>query len=550
MRIGRSCGIFVLTLFLVGSGCASGGGGSPRGGSGSGGADGGDLDGSAGQAGTGGSSGTGASGGSGGTGGDDSDGGWLDDVCIMHDCDDDAECKGCPSGRNVCDESSHRCVKCVPGEPPTACAAGEECSQYGTCIPEGMTCETDSVGEPTVSCSSDADCYACDTMHQVCNTTTSKCVACNDTNMYACDQQASCKAGQCLDKCPSPCSMDSDCENCGTMVNPGHACNETTRHCGECSATTPCPGGSVCGPQGMCIAVCGDPTKAKGACLSDDDCTGCEGDLIACQVPINGGDGKCGLPAAGCSDIGSFAVLPAPWSQVTNLCSDDADCAGVGIDLNVGKILRDLSGLDQINDAVMEYGMNACASVSVGIMGESYSCGVCVPCREDADCDPIKFDPLIDQAFGPVGGLVANVLIKMAFGDAPHELNMYCEPVLGDFGVCAPCIDFLHECAVSSTSGEGCTTDWECAAGEHCKDGKCTEYAGVDCFGGDPCPSGQICSWNGGGYCCRAPFVGAPEDTCFSDAECVPDVCAQSRADCSSSSDPCFYCAPPVANCE
>ena len=524
----------MLTLALTAAGCASGGSGTPRGSAGSGA--------SAGSAGGGGESGEGGSGGSSGTGGSDTDGGWLDDVCLMHDCDDDAECTGCPSGRNVCDESSHRCVKCVQGEPTTACEDGEVCSQYGTCIPEGMDCPTDATGEPTITCASDADCYACDTMHQVCDTSSGKCVACSETNTYACDPQARCKNGHCLDKCPTPCTTDADCEECGTMVNPGHACNEKTRHCGECSASTPCPDGLLCGPQGMCVKVCGAEGKPKGVCNSDADCLGCEGDLVACHVPVNGGDGKCGLPASGCSDIGSFTALPSPWSAVTNTCSNDGDCNGVGVDLNVGKLLRDLTGLDQINDATMQYGMNVCASVTVGVLDESYSCGLCVPCREDTDCEPIKFDPLIEQAFGPVGSLVANVLIKMAFGDAPHQLNMYCEPVIGEFGVCAPCIDFIHECAVSSTTGDECNSDWECAAGEHCKDGTCQEMSTTGCFGSDGCDGDQVCSWNGDGYCCRDPFQGDPEDSCFSDAECVPQVCAWSGEG--------FFCTDPVPNCE
>ncbi|HNS99792.1 MAG TPA: hypothetical protein PLJ27_04295 [Polyangiaceae bacterium] len=486
----------------------------------------------------GGKSGSGGSSAKGGSGGED----WLDEICFMHDCESDDECVGCPNGRVVCDESSKRCVKCVPGEPPDACDDGEVCSQYGTCIPEGMTCPTDATGEPTVTCTTDNDCFACDTMHQVCDTASGKCVACSDTNLFACDSQASCKQGKCMDKCPYPCTMDEDCASCGTMVNTGHACNETSRHCSECSASHPCPAGSgtVCGPQGMCIKVCGALDKPKGTCQSDDDCKGCEGDLIACHKPINGGDGRCGVPASGCSDIpGNFAVLPEPWSQVTNLCSKDGDCSGVSLDLNVGKILRDLTGLDQIKDAVLPYGMNVCAAASVSVMGKDYACGVCVPCRKDDDCKPIKFDPLIEQAFGPVGSLVAKVLIKMAFGDAPHELNMYCEPVLGEYGVCAPCIDFLHECGNTNTVGSGCHSDWECAAGERCKDGRCQVYKRKDCFGADDCPNGQVCSWNGEGYCCRDIFQGTK--TCFSDAECVPQVCAWNGT--------AFYCTDPVA-CE
>jgi len=293
----------------------------------------------------------------------------------------------------------------------------------------------------------------------------------------------------------------------------------------------------------MCVKVCGAEDKPKGTCASDNDCGGCEGNLTKCNKPINGGDGKCSVPASGCSDIpGKFTVLPEPWSQVTNTCSKDDDCKSVGINLNAGKLLRDMTGLSQFNDAVTHYGMNVCAAESVSLFGKDYACGVCVPCRKDADCKPIKFDPLIDQMLGPIGSMLTQVALKLAFGDAPHDLNMYCQSVLGDYGVCAPCIDYLHACGVTSTTGSTCSNDWECAAGERCNDdGKCEKFVQKDCNGGGTCASGQICSWNGNKYCCREPFESTK--TCFIDGQCDGQVCAKNA-------DGKFYCTDPVANCD
>ena len=76
-------------------------------------------------------------------------------------------------------------------------------------------------------------------------------------------------------------------------------------------------------------------------------------------------------------------VLPAPYDKYTNTCSSDTDCAGVSIQYNVGKLLREQTGIDSIKDANVEYGMNVCADVKIS---EKISCGICVPCAVDADC--------------------------------------------------------------------------------------------------------------------------------------------------------------------
>ena len=57
--------------------------------------------------------------------------------------------------------------------------------------------------------------------------------------------------------------------------------------------------------------------------------------------------------ASGCSDLGPGALaLGDPWDQFTNACSNDGDCAGVGVSYDIGKALRDLTGLDAIQDDI------------------------------------------------------------------------------------------------------------------------------------------------------------------------------------------------------
>lgn len=46
----------------------------------------------------------------------------------------------------------------------------------------------------------------------------------------------------------------------------------------------------------------------------------------------------------------------------------------------------------------------------------------------------------------------------------------------------------------------------------------------LDCFGRvDACSGGDICSWNGQGYCCKSPWEGTK--VCFSDHDCSGGIC-------------------------
>jgi len=380
--------------------------------------------------------GAGGSGASSSTGGS---GGSGDVACLVDNCHGDAECGACPNGHTSCDLGQRRCVACGAGK---TCPAPLVCSAFGDCVPAGSTCPTDAQGQPTVVCSSSADCVACDPAHQVCDPATSRCVACTDADTGACSASERCVNGHCTPDCPTGCATDNDCAFCGAPGHYAHACNAGL--CGQCSPTYACPAGQICGPAGTCVAKCGQ--DGHGACFDDTDCAQCQGGTTQCHKPING-PGQCGPQAAGCSDLGQgTVVLPSPWDEITNLCSHDDDCAGVGITLDIGKLLRDLTGIEQIKDADITYGMNVCAAVTVGVGSNSVSCGVCVPCREDTDCQPIDVDQVAGEAFGPIGSVAAAILLDEVFGQNDHEVHFYCEPVAGGYGVCAPCPGVIYAC--------------------------------------------------------------------------------------------------------
>lgn len=384
-------------------------------------------------------------------------------ICILHNCDDDSECASCTEGRNTCYAPEKRCVACDP-DSGEGCPDGEECTEFGNCVPAGAVCPVDAEGNQTEACNDDPDCAACDPQHQVC--AAGACVACRGDATEACQGTEQCVDNVCVPKCPQECEVDADCSMCGVDTQqPATACHH--HRCAECSDTQPCPGGETCSDEGVCVAVCGIPGSVVGVCDEDAHCAGCEGDNDNCNTPINGGHGACGPSASGCSDLGNgVVVLPEPFDQVTNLCSDDGDCAGIGIQYNVGELLRDLTGLEQIGDANIEYPMNACASVTVGVGETSISCGVCVPCKEDADCMDIDIDQVAGDAFGPLGAVAAALLLDQLFGPEEHLIHMFCQPVAGDYGVCLPCPTVVNDCVGGGGGGSGSCDHDVCTAGE------------------------------------------------------------------------------------
>ncbi len=447
-------------------------------------------------------------------------------VCLLNDCHSDQECGGCQDGRSRCLANENRCVACDPKN-GTGCKGGEDCSPYGICVPHGQTCGVDDHGEPTVKCGADADCKACDPMHQVC--AAGHCVACTQNEKQHCLQSDICFNNQCQPKCPKSCATDGECSQCGGPGNEAHACN--AHKCAECSDAVKCADGMQC-QNGTCVPGCGIPKAASGDCISDEDCKFCgAGDAkgsFVCKKAINSGKqdhGKCVPKAEGCSDLGKgVAVLPEPWSQVTNTCSSDANCKGVSIDLNVGKLIRDAIGSDNIDlgfkkikiqDANVSYGMNACANIDIT---ESISCGVCVPCKVDGDCKPIQIDPLVSNLFkgDPLAQIAGSFLVDLLYGDNKnHAINFFCQDVASGYGVCAPCSNPAQACGQGGGGGGG---------GGSCPHGVCSQGAALKC--NDSCAS-KVCANDS--YCCDTAW----DDVCVGE---VGQYCGQSCGGSSSSS--------------
>jgi hypothetical protein len=220
------------------------------------------------------------------------------------------------------------------------------------------------------------------------------------------------------------------------------------------------------------------------------------------------------VPATGCSDLGKgVLVLPDPFSRVTNLCSTDVDCQNVSVDLNVGKLLRDATGNDGIVDGGFSYPMHACASVEV----TDRSCGLCVPCHKDADCQDVDVAKVAGGAvFGPVGSAAASLLADKVFGPDSHTIHMYCDNVVGDVGVCVPCPNMFARCAQTT---DGIPQSGRC---DHdvCEVGS---PLGLQCQA--PCVA-QVCAHDP--YCCTTGW----DDKCKTDVDlycadrtCEPDKC-------------------------
>ncbi|HVJ94936.1 MAG TPA: hypothetical protein VM580_34390 [Labilithrix sp.] len=442
---------------------------------------------------------------------DETDGGGGNEtICLLNNCDRDRDCADCSDQRTVCSQSEHRCVACGPTAGNKGCTSGTYCTKYGDCAPDGVQCGEDANGVPTISCETNADCAACGPSFKVCDPASKKCVGCLPENTTNCQSTDVCKNNTCVPKCPAECSSDSACDSCGAPGNEAHACNKHV--CAECSPTKACANGGRCDyAHGTCIKSCGLGRPGKTNCNNDNDCAGCTG-TTKCKLPLNGGEGECVAPATGCSDLGNgVAVLPEPFSRVTNTCSTNADCSNVSTDLNVGKLLRDITGIETIRDGTIQYGMRACASVAI----LDRACGVCVPCKQDTDCLDVDVTQVAGDMFGPVGSITSAILLDQVFGPNDHKIHTFCQNVAGDYGVCRPCPNPLSRCAqtaavvppTGSCGHDVCTTGT--ALGQNC----------------DPCVA-AVCAKDP--YCCVKEW----DSQCKVDVDlhcgtrtCEPDKC-------------------------
>ena len=444
-----------------------------------------------------------------------SSGSGNDTICLLNNCDTDRDCADCSEGATTCLQKEHRCVACGEGTNGKSCDSGKTCSQYGSCVTNGIVCTEDANHVPTITCKNTADCGACSPKFRVCDTGTGKCVGCSDANTVNCQSTDTCISGTCTPKCPAACDNDGQCQNCGGPAAPAHACNKHI--CAECSDTVKCPDGKSCDTEhGKCVATCGvGGTPGKSSCGADGACGACTG-TTKCKLPANHTDGDtdgvCAAPATGCSDIGKgIIVLPAPFDRFTNTCSVDADCKGQGIDINAGKLLADATGLG-IKDGNIPYSMNACASVEV----LDKSCGLCVPCKVDTDCTDIDVGKVAGDIFGPVGSVAAALLLDKAFGPNDHKIHMYCQNVAGDYGVCLPCGDILHRCAQSAEDAPAQGT---------CGHDVCTKGDALGRNCGD-CQA-KVCAKDP--YCCTKEWDAAcltDVDQFCTDKTCTPNSCA------------------------
>ncbi len=371
-------------------------------------------------------------------------------LCLVNSCRTDANCAGCPGSKTTCNKDEKRCVACGALAGGKTCPSGQYCTQFGDCVPNGVTCGADPTN-PSISCKSNADCAACDPTHKVCDDASKKCVGCLPNDLTNCTGAEVCVLGPagyaCNPKCPAVCKSDADCGACGAPGKEARVCNRGV--CAQCSKDKPCGSGTSCDLEhGVCGKICGLPNNPAGTCASDADCGGCEG-TTKCKLAVNGGKGTCAAPAAGCEDIakGVF-VLPDPFGRYTQLCSNDTNCASVSLDYNVGKTLRDLTGLSLIKDANIKYPMHACASVEL----LDKSCGVCVPCKSDPDCTPIDIDKVAGDMFGPLGSIGAALLLDKVFGASDHKMHMYCKKFGATYGACLPCSNPLARCGTTTTA--------------------------------------------------------------------------------------------------
>ena len=472
--------------------------------------------------------------------------------CYLKACMIDDHCKGCPNALNKCWADEHKCVECVPGS-NTGCPEGLKCSLSGKCT--AKTCATDAQGEPTIECLLDSDCEACSPKHQTCDVSTNKCVQCVGFADPSCLDSQYCVEGKCEPKCPSSCDLDNDCQFCqfgatgGEAAKPAKACNN--HKCSECSATWPCSADKVCLPNGVCYPPCGLPGPVQGTCDTHEDCYYC-GDpknpgAYECKKPVNdpNGHGTCFPPAEGCEDLGAgVAVLPEPYDQYTELCSNDGNCANITIDYNVGKLIRELAGVDEvmgveIGDATVKYGMHQCAEIKVT---NNIDCGICVPCKEDVDCLPISVDDIIVDLFS--GNALAQIaglmLVNMLYGDADtHNLHFYCQPVGLGYGACLPCGNPTQACGKTDPGGGSGNCDHTVCEVGTALDPSCSACAMEVCSNDGFCCNeewDQVCvglvdkfcatSCGGTGGCdddiCTNPALPAQTPSC---GPCVAAVC-------------------------
>jgi hypothetical protein len=199
---------------------------------------------------------------------------------------------------------------------------------------------------------------------------------------------------------------------------------------------------------------------------------------------------------------------------------------GVSADINVGEILRNVTGIGGIKDGKFKYPMKRCAAYP---LTSGISCGVCMPCQDDNDCDAIDIAQVTGDIFGPLGSIVARILLDQVFGPGDKKINMYCSKLVGNYGACIPCSNVLSACGKGKEQGPPATD---------CKHSVCAagEALAKSCQGG--CAE-KVC--NEDPYCCTDRW----DRTCIQRVEriCDPQITCVGEDSCSAKKPDQWYCA-------
>jgi len=255
---------------------------------------------------------------------------------------------------------------------------------------------TPPVDAPT-SCRSDRDCSA---MGMVCDTTTSRCVAC--LLNVDCPNGLRCVANACVPPCTS-----------STMC-PGQVCDRNRGLCVDCVATNDCALGQRCAPDNRCVALACTPGTAT--CTDGNIRRACNSDGSAStDTPCPGAANATGL----CSGMGLCTQRCATGfadcdGSTTNGCEASLNaatsCGACGRACSVGQMCVNGACVTSMDCPT---GQTRCNGVCVNLLDNTDHCGrcsnACFGANSRAACQSGTCGPLTCNAgFGNCNNNVAD----------------------------------------------------------------------------------------------------------------------------------------------
>lgn len=430
---------------------------------------------------------------------------------------------GCAQGER-CNEEAGQCEPIEPVcQSNVDCAAGEECSESGACVPkscaddqecgDGAICEA---GSCTEGCRNDAACG-----EQICENNT-----CTDAE---CAQDQECGDGQiCNDRrCTNACRQDESCgdgqicvnEICVTGCRNDETCGES-QICEEDACVTGCRSDIACGDNQICeddrcVTGCrGDGQCGDGQICADGQCIlGCRGDL-ACEAGQICEENFC---VDGCRQDNG-----CPDGQICNegACSDgcrDDDRCGDGQICENFECVDGCRGDSNCGDGqICDEGACIAGCRQDNQCGEGFICeeNTCAAgCRQDNQCsngdvcEGGQCIPGCDNDEACEDGEVCT-------DDRRCRIGCSNDDACGDDEICED-----NFCVL------GCREDLACGEGRICQNQTCTTGCRTD----EGCTGAEICMNN-------ACVTGCREDADCGDGQiCEDDVCiagCRSKSDC------------------